>query len=423
MIGEVLGNYRVVRQLGAGGMGSVWLAQHQLLGSHAAIKVLLPEMSEQKRIVERFFDEARAATRIQDPGIVTVLDFGWHGASAYIVMEHLQGETVTARIVRTGMMPVVEALRLLQHAALAMAAAHARGIVHRDLKPDNIFIVDDAAVPGGERTKILDFGIAKLIDGADATHSRTQTGVIMGTPAYMSPEQCRGAGAVDHRTDIYALGCVLFHMLLARPPFLAAAAGDLIVSHLREDPPVPSTLRDDLPLIVDELVARCLAKSADDRYQTMTDLVRAIASALGENLSIDTIPPLVARETPVPESPSPALPVTVADTTIGGSTGETFSRARSWRGGWIAAALALAVLGGIAYVATRDRAPSAPAPAAVPAARAEPITPDAAPAPADAAGAIEDAGGAAANPPPKPPRRPRPPRRPAPVEPDPYESR
>src|SRR6187549_1750775 len=217
MIDEILGNYRVVSRLGVGGMGTVWLAKHQVLGSFAAIKVLLPEMSEQKRIVERFFDEARAATRIQDPGIVTVHEIGWHGTSAYIVMESLNGETLTTRLARYGNLPVPMALRLLSHCALAMAAAHARGIVHRDLKPDNIFVVSDPAVPGGERTKILDFGIAKLIDDADASHSRTQTGVIMGTPAYMSPEQCRGAGGVDHRTDVYALGCVLFNMLIGHP--------------------------------------------------------------------------------------------------------------------------------------------------------------------------------------------------------------
>src|SRR5688572_20273390 len=113
-------------------MGTVYLAEHQLLGSKAAIKVLLPEMSEQKRIVERFFDEARAATRIHDPGIVTVLDFGWHNASAYIVMEHLKGETVATRLIRLDKLPIMTALRILQHCAIAMAAAHARGIVHRD---------------------------------------------------------------------------------------------------------------------------------------------------------------------------------------------------------------------------------------------------------------------------------------------------
>ena len=362
MIGEVLGSYRVVSRLGAGGMGTVWLGEHQLLGSRAAIKVLLPEMSEQKRIVERFFDEARAATRIQDPGIVTVHEIGWHGTSAYIVMEHLNGETLTSRLARYGNLPLQMALRLLQHCALAMASAHARGIVHRDLKPDNIFVVSDPAVPGGERTKILDFGIAKLIDDADANHSRTQTGMIMGTPAYMSPEQCRGAGGVDHRTDVYALGCVMFAMLVGHPPFVASTAGDLIAHHLREEPAVPSSLRAEIPSALDELVLRCLAKSPDARYQSMTELVRAASQISGENMSIETIPPLIAA-TPRPSSETLATDSpAVVNTTMRGATGETFSNTRPWRGGLIVVVLALAVIGAGAFIVTRDREkrPAAP---------------------------------------------------------------
>jgi serine/threonine-protein kinase len=321
-------------------------------------------MSEQKRIVERFFDEARAATRIQDPGIVTVHEIGWHKSNAYIVMEHLNGETLTARLARYGPLPLPTALRLLQHCSLAMAAAHARGIVHRDLKPDNIFIVADGAVTGGERTKILDFGIAKLIDDADASHSRTQTGMIMGTPAYMSPEQCRGAGSVDHRTDIYALGCVMFAMLVGHPPFVAPTAGDLIASHLREEPVVPSSLRHDIPGALDALVLRCLAKSPDARYQTMTELVRAAAQISGENMSIETIPPLVASATPVPragtytlstDTPGASAGAPAVNTTMRGATGETFGNSRPWRGGAILAGFAVIVVAAIAFIATRDR--------------------------------------------------------------------
>ncbi len=122
-----------------------------------------------------------------------------------------------------------------------MSVAHARGIVHRDLKPDNVFIVSDPAVPGGERTKILDFGIAKLLGDHEPSASRTQSGVILGTPMYMSPEQCRGASTVDHRTDIYALGCILYVMICGRPPFINDTAGDMIASHLLEEPEPPST--------------------------------------------------------------------------------------------------------------------------------------------------------------------------------------
>ncbi len=294
MIGEVLGNYRVIAKLGAGGMGTVWTAEHQLLGSHAAIKVLLPDLSKQDTIVQRFFDEARAATRIRDPGIVTVLDFGWHHGEAYIVMEMLVGETLARRL-GTGRIPPVQAVRWIQMCGLAMAAAHARGIIHRDIKPDNIFLVADPAVPGGERIKVLDFGIAKLLDREPATgHPATATGVIMGTPAYMSPEQCRGAGAIDHRTDIYALGCVLFELLCGRPPFVASTPGDMIASQLRQDPPRPGELVPDLAPEIDALVLRCLAKDPDQRYATMTELVRAGAAITGDNHVLDTIPPMVA---------------------------------------------------------------------------------------------------------------------------------
>jgi serine/threonine protein kinase len=386
VIGEVLGSYRVVSRLGAGGMGTVYLGEHQLLGSRAAIKVLLPEMSEQKRIVERFFDEARAATRIQDPGIVTVHEIGWHGTSAYIVMEHLNGETLTSRLARYGNLPLVMALRLLQHCALAMAAAHARGIVHRDLKPDNIFVVSDPVVAGGERTKILDFGIAKLIDDADASHSRTQTGMIMGTPAYMSPEQCRGAGSVDHRTDVYALGCVMFAMLVGHPPFIAPTAGDLIVSHLREEPAVPSSLRSEIPPALDELVLRCLSKLPDARYQSMTELVRACAQITGENLSIPTIPPLIAQ-TPRPSAETLATtPPAAVNTTLLGATGETLGHARPWRGGMLVVIFVALMIGAVAFIATRKRASPARAPstdsaAPPPSIDAAPLatTPDAAP--------------------------------------------
>jgi serine/threonine protein kinase len=297
MIGEVVGKYRVIGKLGAGGMGTVWLAEHELLGSRAAIKVLLPHLSKQDMIVQRFFDEARAATRIRDPGIVTVLDFGWHQGEAYLVMELLSGQTLSQRL-GFGTLPPVTAVRYIQLTSLAMAAAHARGIIHRDLKPDNLFVVPDPAVPGGERIKILDFGIAKLLDRpADAAHYSTVTGMIMGTPAYMSPEQCRGAGEIDHRTDIYALGCVLFHLLCGRPPFIAATPGEMIASQLREDPHAPSTIVATISPELDALVLKCLAKQPDARFATMTELVRAAAAITGDNSAQETIAPMRAAPT------------------------------------------------------------------------------------------------------------------------------
>jgi serine/threonine-protein kinase len=308
MLGEVIGSYRVVSLLGSGGMGAVWLAEHTLLGRRVAIKFLLPEVSRSPAIVDRFFAEARAATRIADPGIVVVYDFGWHtGGAAYIVMEHLAGESVQARL-RHGRFAVVDAVRVVQHAAMAMAVAHGAGIIHRDLKPDNLFLVPDPVVPGGERVKILDFGIAKLLGDEHGNPSRTRTGLIMGTPTYMSPEQCRGAPDVDHRTDIYALGCVLFHLLCGRLPFVASTPADMIAAHLRETPPLPSMFVPQIPITIDTIAMRCLAKQAGDRYASMTELARALAAAVGSLSEIPSIAPVRARSRDSrPATPAPVL--------------------------------------------------------------------------------------------------------------------
>src|SRR5436190_4389467 len=187
--GTQVGAYRVLRRIGEGGMGSVWLAEHVMLGRRAAIKVLHPELSNRAEIVTRFFNEARAATSIGDPGIVQIFDFGHHSdGSAYIAMELLDGEPLDRRLARHGALGLPEALRIMRQVASTLGAAHARGIVHRDLKPENVFLVRDPEVPGGERAKILDFGIAKLTGDPSV---KTSTSAVMGTPAYMSPEQCR----------------------------------------------------------------------------------------------------------------------------------------------------------------------------------------------------------------------------------------
>jgi serine/threonine-protein kinase len=189
--GTQVGSYRLLEQIGEGGMGAVWLAEHVMLGRRAAIKVLQASFSMQPDIVTRFFNEARAATAIADPGIVQVFDFGHHSdGSAFIVMELLEGETLHARLRRTGPLPCADALRIARQIAGSLGAAHARGIVHRDLKPENVFMVRDAEVAGGERAKILDFGIAKLGVG---TSSGTNTHAVLGTPAYMSPTSTRSA--------------------------------------------------------------------------------------------------------------------------------------------------------------------------------------------------------------------------------------
>jgi serine/threonine protein kinase len=291
-----IGQYRILRKIGAGGMGLVYLGEHTLLGRRAAIKTLLPSMSANAEVVERFFNEARATSAIRDPGVIQVFDFGYHvDGTAYIVMELLEGEALAARILRLGKLALGDALRMARQIASSLASAHACDIVHRDLKPENIFLVTDSEAQAGERTKVLDFGICKLGTG-DIT--LTQTGAMVGTPVYMSPEQCRGDSSIDGRSDIYAFGCLLFHMLTGRPPFVGEASGDLIVAHLDDTPPPPSQLVPDLPPAIDALVLRCLAKSREDRYPSMSELAHAIGEL---HLELDApVAPLVPIKPAMP---------------------------------------------------------------------------------------------------------------------------
>ena len=290
-------------------MGSVWLVEHAKLGRCAAIKVLHPEYSSRPEIVTRFFNEARAATAINDPGIVQIFDFGQHSdGSAYIVMELLDGEPLDRRLARFGALGLPEALRIMHQVASALGAAHARGIIHRDLKPENVFIVRDPAVDGGERAKILDFGIAKLV--GDHAGVKTQTHTMMGTPRYMSPEQCRGAGLVDQRADVYALGCMLFMLLVGRPPFDAEGVGEIIAMHLREAPPMPSSLCSGIPPEIDQLVLRCLEKDPARRFGHGGELANALGSLRGLSLLLEVSRPGTAYTLSPPTTLSSAMGAT-----------------------------------------------------------------------------------------------------------------
>jgi serine/threonine-protein kinase len=309
-----IGAYKVLRKIGEGGMGAVFLGEHTLLGRKAAIKVLLPSLSANESIVRRFFNEARAVTQISDPGIVQVFDFGHHtDGSAFLVMELLEGESMTTRLRRIKRFSVADCTRLMRMTCASLAAAHAKGIVHRDLKPDNIFIVGDPAVTGGERPKILDFGIAKLSGDAPDMH-KTRTGALIGTPVYMSPEQCRGAGEVDNRSDIYSIGCVMFRLLAGRAPFEGEGSGDVIAAHLREPAPFAAAFVPDLPDMVDLILQRCLQKDPAQRFQSMTELAQALGQV--ETMLHHSSQPTIAVEganiTPIAMStPTPILPSTI----------------------------------------------------------------------------------------------------------------
>jgi len=329
-----VGAYRVLHQIGEGGMGTVWLAEHAMLGRRAAIKLLHAQYTARPDIVTRFFNEARAATAISDPGIVQIFDFGYHtDGSAYIAMEMLEGEPLDKRLYRLGRLPVGDALRVMRQVAASVGVAHKAGIVHRDLKPENVYLVRDPEVSGGERAKILDFGIAKLTN--DPSVQKTQASAVMGTPTYMSPEQCRGAGQVDARSDVYALGCMLFVLLTGSPPFQAEGMGEIIVMHLREPPPAPSQRVPGIPPQVDHVVLQCLAKDPAQRFNSGTEL----AAALG------MIATTAISNIPLATGPVPNLGVPVA-TTLSSSTGVSVTArpATSWRG--------IAIVAGGAAVAT-----------------------------------------------------------------------
>jgi serine/threonine-protein kinase len=343
----------VLRKLGEGGMGQVFLAEHGLLGRRAAIKVLHAERSAQREDVERFFNEARATSAVSDPGIVQVLDFGIApDQTAYIVMEFLEGEQLNHRLHRLRALQPVDALRIVRQVAGSLAAAHAAGIVHRDLKPENLFMVREPEAPGGERAKILDFGIAKL--GADIQDRfKTRTGAVMGTPVYMSPEQCNDSSKTDHRTDIYSLGCVLFHLLTGEPPFDLDGVGAIISAHLREPAPRPSSIASHLPPAIDELVLRCLAKSPDERFSSMTELQRACDAVLAHVSALSA--PTLAVPSQLLSAPGPLTMPLESRTTLGNSAGQPSRelpkpRRMLWLG---AAAIAIAVGAGAAALTAR----------------------------------------------------------------------
>jgi eukaryotic-like serine/threonine-protein kinase len=298
-VGQIVGGHVILGDLGVGGMGMVARARHVRLDRDVAIKVLRPEYAGQPEIVERFLNEARAMQAIRHPAIVEIYDSGYVGdGHPYIVMELLEGENLADRLRRERRLPLAVALRLAAAIARALAAAHARGVVHRDLKPDNVFLV-----PGDAAIKLLDFGIARL-DGTARDVRQTAAGVMLGTPLYMSPEQCRDAGGCDHRTDLYALGCVLFEMISGRAPFLASTAIELMAAHLQTPPPALEAVAPWVAPEIAALVASLLAKDPDGRPSDAASVAIALAGyAAAAPPAEPSAPPLRARGTLTPHLP------------------------------------------------------------------------------------------------------------------------
>ncbi len=267
--GGHVGPYVVLGALGEGGMGVVYRATHTLLNRPAAIKVLRPELGSNVLALDRFLNEARATTAIRHPGIVEVYDYGHtESGCAYIAMELLEGSSLATRLEQRGPLPIVEALTIARRIAAPLAVAHEAGIVHRDLKPDNVFLIADPEDRAFEQVKLLDFGIAKLASASQ----RTTIGTVLGTPAYMAPEQCLGEPGCDHRVDLYALGCIMFELLTGAPPYgRSGSMTALMAAHLNA--PIP---RLSLPAIdheVGRLIARLLAKSPADRPRSAVEVV------------------------------------------------------------------------------------------------------------------------------------------------------
>jgi len=260
-------------------MGAIYEARHPVIGRRVAVKILRRELALDEDLVVRFFNEARATNVVCHPNIIEIIDVGrLSDGIPYLVMELLDGESLAQRLLRVGRLDVGHAIDLLKQAASALHAAHELGIVHRDLKPEHLFLTSDANQPGHDHVKLLDFGIAKLRGDHVLANVRTNAGTIFGTPQYMSPEQCLGLpDLVDARTDVYALGVILYEAICGVPPFVSEGYGDLMMKHMSCAPVPPSAHRPGLSEPVEHIILKALEKKRSDRYASMAELSLALA--------------------------------------------------------------------------------------------------------------------------------------------------
>jgi eukaryotic-like serine/threonine-protein kinase len=284
-VGEVVGEkYRLVRLLGEGGMGAVYEARHDVIGRRFAVKFLHAELAGHPEILARFRREAQAAGSLENENIAAVTDFGSAPDGApYIVMEFLEGEDLAKTLARTGPLPIARAAHILIQVCRGLVAAHGRGIVHRDLKPENLLLQQRG--DGGDLVKILDFGIAKLKSTEQRPEAATRTGITLGTPYYMPPEQARGQKELDERADIYALGVILFELLSAQKPHQGENYNAILYSILMGGAPRIEAFRPDLPPELANVVHRAMAGEAKDRYQSVSELSQALAPFTGRALT------------------------------------------------------------------------------------------------------------------------------------------
>jgi serine/threonine-protein kinase len=276
--GQIFGNFQVVRLLGEGGFGEVYEAENPFLQRRAAIKVLHTGMVQDSELVRRFLNEARAASAIRHPNIIDVFDAGvTPEGEPYILMEFLDGDSLQKVLLERGRIPLRTVQEIARQAGSALSAAHAADIVHRDLKPENLFLIPDEGMPMGFRVKVLDFGIAKVKHRDDQNSTlKTQAGLLMGSPAYMSPEQCRDSSEVDLRTDIYSLAIMVYEMLAGVPPFASKSATEMLVMQITADPPPLREYVPDVPDHIEQAVMRALAKDRELRFGSVDYFVGAL---------------------------------------------------------------------------------------------------------------------------------------------------
>ncbi len=343
LLGQKIGSYVVDRLLGAGGTGAVYACRSTLIDREVAVKVLHDDQARDPDQVARFFQEAKAAAEIGHPNIIVIIDYGTielpDGARTYLMMESLQGESLDKRLRDRGL-SLPEIGRVMAQIASALVACHAKGIIHRDLKPSNIYLCAHSFDP--LFVKVLDFGTAKLAAPTPGVR-RTQYGVVIGTPPYMSPEQCEGRGEIDHRTDIYSMGVMLYEMLCGSLPF-EGSLGEVLMGHLTRAPVPPSQRNPRVPPAWEALCLRMMEKQRERRFQTVRELAEAIDVLRGEAAAHDSFrlqladvasTPTVLAQAPEPADPAAACAALVIDPRHAG-----FGRALMLRpaGRWFAVA-------------------------------------------------------------------------------------
>jgi serine/threonine protein kinase len=306
LLGQTIGNYEILGRVGKGGMATVYRARQVNMQRDVAIKIMSADLAEDPQFVARFEREARVIANLQHPRILPVHDFGHEGELFYLVMRLVEGESLYHRLLQ-GPLPLLKASKYLGQIAEALDYAHAQGVVHRDLKPNNVLIDE------WDNLYLMDFGLAKMLA---ATQSLTQTGTVLGTPAYMAPEQWRG-GAVDSRTDVYALGVILYEMILGHTPFESDTPFTLMYKHINEAPPPLCESLPDLPQAVEDVIFKALAKDPAARYpsagelaQTFAEVVR-VAGSLVAKQRLETS--LNKTEAPAPSASLESEPVAAAE--------------------------------------------------------------------------------------------------------------